>query len=58
MQEIGFTKVSPGSSLVAQWLRIRLSGFPGGSVVGSPPASAGDVSSSTSPGRSHMPRSN
>ena len=34
-----------------------LRGFPGGAVVGSPPASAGDTSSGPGPGGSHMPRS-
>ena len=33
-------------------------GFPGGSVVKNPPASAGDAGSSPGPGRSHMPWSN
>ena len=33
-------------------------GFPGGAVVGSPPANAGDTGSRPGPGRSHMPRSN
>ena len=33
-------------------------GFPGGAVVGSPPANAGDTGSSPGLGRSHMPRSN
>ena len=33
-------------------------GFPGGAVVGNPPANAGDTGSSPGPGRSHMPRSN
>ena len=32
--------------------------FPGGTVVKSPPANAGDMGSSPSPGRSHMLRSN
>ena len=32
--------------------------FPGGAVVGSPPANAGDTGSSPGLGRSHMPRSN
>ena len=32
--------------------------FPGGSVVGSPPANAGDTGSSPGLGRSHMPWSN
>ena len=31
------------------------SGFPGGAVVGNPPANAGDMGSCPSPGRSHMP---
>ena len=33
-------------------------GFPGGTVVGSLPASAGDTGSSPGLGGSHMPRSN
>ena len=33
-------------------------GFPGGAVVESPPADAGDMGSSPALGRSHMPRSN
>ena len=32
--------------------------FPGGAVVGNPPANAGDTGSCPGPGRSHMPRSN
>ena len=32
-------------------------GFPGGAVVESPPADAGDVGSCPGPGRSHMPQS-
>ena len=32
--------------------------FPGGTVVKNPPASAGDMGSSTGLGRSHMPQSN
>ena len=35
-----------------------MQGFPGGAVVGSPPAGAGDTGSSPGPGGSHMPRSN
>ena len=38
--------------------RIKGEGFPGGTVVKNPPASAGDTGSSPGPGRSHMPRSN
>ena len=37
---------------------IETQGFPGGTVVKNPPASAGDTGSSPGPGRSHMPRSN
>ena len=33
-------------------------GFPGGAVVGNPPASAGKMGSSPGPGGSHMPQSN
>ena len=33
-------------------------GFPGGAVVESLPANAGDMGSSPGLGRSHMPRSN
>ena len=47
-----------GTALVVQWLRIRLPGFPGGAVVESLPANAGDTGSSPGLGRSHMPRSN
>ena len=46
------------ASLVVQWLRIRLPGFPGGAVLGSPPANAGDMGSIPGPGGTHMPRSN
>ena len=35
-----------------------MGGFPGGAVVGSLPASAGDTGSSPGLGGSHMPRSN
>ena len=33
-------------------------GFPGGVVVGNPPANSGDTGSSPGPGRSHTLRSN
>ena len=33
-------------------------GFPGGTVVKNPPASAGNTGLSPGPGRSHMPQSN
>ena len=36
----------------------RVLGFPGGAVVESLPANAGDMGSSPGLGRSHMPRSN
>ena len=35
-----------------------LRGFPGSAVVKNPPANEGDMGSSPSPGRSHMPQSN
>ena len=36
--------------------QIKSQGFPGGAVVGNPPANAGDTGSSPGLGRSHMPR--
>ena len=39
-------------------LKIRDKGFPGGAVVESLPANAGDTGSSPGLGGSHMPRSN
>ena len=50
--------IGTGASLMVQWLRIRLLGFPGGAVVKNLPANAGDMGSSPGSGRSHMPRSN
>ena len=47
-----------GTSLVVQWLRLRLLGFPGGAVVENLPANSGDMGSIPGLGRSHMPRSN
>ena len=38
-------------------LKMRTGGFPGGAVVESPPADAGDTGSSPGLGGSHMPRS-
>ena len=35
-----------------------LGDFPGGTVVGNPPANAGDTGSSPGPGGSHLSRSN
>ena len=40
------------------WLRMLDAGFPGGTVVESPPANAGGTGSSPGLGGSHMPRSN
>ena len=42
-----------------EWIRAQRKnrGFPGGAVVGSLPASAGDTGSSPGLGRSHMPQS-
>ena len=37
---------------------VETEGFPGGTVVGNPPANAGDTGSSPGRGRSHMMRSN
>ena len=39
-------------------LKVEIVGFPGGAVVESLPANAGDTGSSPGLGRSHMPRSN
>ena len=36
---------------------LKVWGFPGGAVVGSAPADAGDTGSCPGPGRCHMPRS-
>ena len=38
-------------------IKTTMRGFPGGAVVESSPASAGDMGSSPGPGGSHMPRS-
>ena len=38
-------------------LKNEVLGFPGGAVVGNPPANAGDTGSSPGLGGSHMPRS-
>ena len=37
---------------------LKIQDFPGGALVGSPPANAGDTGSSPGPGGSHMPWSN
>ena len=46
------------SSIGKQSQKGNIGGFPGGAVVGSPPANAGDTGSSPGLGGSHMPRSN
>ena len=53
--------VSPGPHVLVPTVHqnlIWLWDFPGGAVVGNPPANAGDTNLSPGPGRSHMPRSN
>ena len=39
-------------------LKLTFRDFPGGAVVGNPPANAGDTGPSPGPGRSHMLQSN
>ena len=56
MAYLKFFRVS--SHLPACILKTYTGGFPGGVVVKNPPANAGDMGSSPSPGRSHMPGSN
>ena len=48
------------TSLIIREMQIKTTvrGFPGGAVVESPPANAGNTGSSPGLGRSHMPRSN
>ena len=48
----------PGDSTVQSGLKTSIVGFPGGAVVETLPANAGDTGSSPGLGRSHMPRSN
>ena len=43
---------------IRQHIKRTIQGFPGGAVVESLPANAGDTGSSPGLGRSHMPRSN
>ena len=50
--------LQPGSKLNKQIKKAGAKGFPGGTVVGNPPAGAGDTGSSPGPGRSHMLWSN
>ena len=42
---------------IQSYLKKQGEGFPGGTVVESPPAEAGDTGSCPGPGRSYMPRS-
>ena len=55
-------QVTPGLGFIPLYLQYfkneTLRGFPGGAVVESLPADAGDTGSSPGLGRSHMPRSN
>ena len=51
-------QAKPKVSKRKEIIKIRAEGFPGGAVIGSPPASAGDVGSSLGPGGSHMLRRN
>ena len=47
----------PGNELAIFMLfKMEALGFPGGAVVGSPPANAGDTGSIPGPERSHMPQ--
>ena len=56
---IARTWKQPKCPFTDEWIKkMWYRGFPGGSVVRSLPASAGDMGSSPGPGRSHMPRSN
>ena len=52
-------KNSAGIIRNEEWYNTKIvrEGFPGGAVVESLPANAGDTSSSPGLGRSHMPRS-
>ena len=49
---------SPQDRFLGSAVKNQSRGFPGSTVVGNPPANAGDMGSSPGPGRSHMPRSN
>ena len=49
--------ISKINKSLQDWSRKKGGGFPGGAVVGSLPANAGDTGSSPGLGRSHMPRS-
>ena len=57
MRELGKTKEKWKKKPRDNDKEIKKRGFPGGAVVESLPASAGDMGSSPGPGGSHMPRS-
>ena len=42
---------------MVSYIKGHIAGFPGGAVVGGPPADAGDAGSCPGPGESHVPRS-
>ena len=44
-------------SIMENWEKRQIQGFPGGAVVENLPANAGDTGSSPGLGRSHMPQS-
>ena len=50
--------MAPDSIVIIQDQKHQYRGFPGGAVVESLPANAGDTGSSPGLGGSHMPRSN
>ena len=52
-----FLKIKMVKNMDKGNFQILNGGFPGGAVVESPPASAGDTGSSPGLGRSHVPRS-
>ena len=57
-KHIEHLSTSPNGTEDAEKSKIKYREFPGGTVVGSPPANAGDTGSSPDLGGSHMPRSN
>ena len=58
LSSVTASRLSRGIDPVCQAVKISEWGFPGGTVVKNPPASARDTGSSPGLGRSHMPRSN
>ena len=55
---IAKTWKQPKHPLTDEWIKKIYRGFPGGTVVESLPANAGDTGSSPGLGGSHMPQSN